>query len=88
MAFGNIFGSNLFNILILAIDDILYTKGPILSYISTSHLVSSNAAIAMTAVAAIALTYRTSKKPLFVAWDALAICAVYILALSVLYATR
>jgi cation:H+ antiporter len=84
MAFGNIFGSNLFNIVILAIDDILYTKGPILSYISTSHLVSSNAAIVMTAVAAIALTYRASRKALFVAWDALAILAVYILAVFVL----
>jgi cation:H+ antiporter len=84
MAFGNIFGSNLFNIVILAIDDMLYTKGPILSYISKTHLVSSNAAIAMTAVAAIALTYRVSRKTLFVAWDALGIVAVYIVALLLL----
>lgn len=84
MAFGNIFGSNLFNIAILAIDDMLYTKGPILSYVSRNHLVSSNAAIAMTAVAAVALTYRVSRKPLFVAWEAVGIAAVYCLAVFVL----
>jgi len=88
MAFGNIFGSNLFNIVILAIDDILYTKGPLLAYISANHLVSSSAAIAMTAVAAIALTYRASKKWFFFAWDSLAILAVYVFALSVLYMMR
>lgn len=88
MAFGNIFGSNLFNIVILAIDDILYTKGPLLSYISANHLVSSSAAISMTAVAAIALTTRASKKWLFFAWDSLAILAVYVFALSVLYMMR
>ncbi|MBI4525660.1 MAG: hypothetical protein HY695_17835 [Deltaproteobacteria bacterium] len=76
MAFGNIFGSNLFNIVILAVDDIFYTKGPILSHVSRNHLVSSAAAIAMTAVAAIALTYRASRKLLFFAWDSLTIVAV------------
>ena len=84
MAFGNIFGSNLFNIAILAVDDIFYVKGPILAFISTSHLVSSTAAIIMTAIAAIALTYKARRKVFFIAWDALAIFGVYILALLLL----
>jgi hypothetical protein len=42
----------------------------------------------MTAVAAIALTTRASKKWLFFAWDSLAILAVYVIALSVLYMMR
>ena len=42
----------------------------------------------MTAVAAIALTYRANKKSLFVAWDALAILAIYVLVLFVLYGLR
>ena len=88
MAFGNIFGSNLFNIAILAIDDVFYTQGPILSHVSPNHLISSSAAIAMTAVAAIALTYRASKKWFLFAWDSLAIAAIYLFALSVLYAMR
>ncbi|HEY7317289.1 MAG TPA: sodium:calcium antiporter [Candidatus Binatia bacterium] len=88
MAFGNIFGSNLFNILILAVDDLFYTKGPILSHVSANHLVTSSAAIAMTAVAAIGLTYRASKKWLFFAWDSVAILAIYTFALSILYMMR
>jgi hypothetical protein len=38
--------------------------------------------------AAIALTYRANKKSLFVAWDALAILAIYVLVLFVLYGLR
>jgi cation:H+ antiporter len=88
MAFGNIFGSNLFNIVILAVDDFFYTKGPILSHVSANHLISSSAAIAMTAVAAIGLTYRASKKWLFFAWDSVAILAIYVFALFFLYTMR
>jgi cation:H+ antiporter len=88
MAFGNIFGSNLFNIAILAVDDFFYTNGPILAHVSANHLVSSSAAISMTAVAAIGLTYRASKKWLFFAWDSLAILAIYIFAISILYMMR
>lgn len=87
MAFGNIFGSNIFNIVILAIDDIAYTKGPLFSYVSVNNMVSATAAMAMTAIAIIGLTYRTSHKPFFFAWDALGILAVYICATFTLYVT-
>jgi cation:H+ antiporter len=88
MAFGNIFGSNLFNVLILAIDDVFYKKGPILSHVSPNHLVSLSAAIAMTAIATIALTYRAGKKWYFFAWDSVTILAVYVFALIVLFGLR
>ncbi|MET0758895.1 MAG: hypothetical protein ABWZ56_00630, partial [Flavobacterium sp.] len=39
LAIGNIFGSNIFNIAILALDDILYTKGPIFQFTSPNHIV-------------------------------------------------
>ncbi len=32
LAIGNLFGSNIFNIFILALDDIFFTRGPILSF--------------------------------------------------------
>jgi len=34
MAIGNLFGSNLFDVLILAVDDVFYLDGPILSHVS------------------------------------------------------
>ncbi len=62
MAISNMFGSNMFNILVLAIDDIFYTPGPIFSFISTDHMVTGAIAIAMTAVAVVGITYPPKKK--------------------------
>lgn len=87
MAFGNIFGSNIFNIVILAIDDIFYTREPLLLSVSMSHMITALAAVAMTAIAIIGLTYRTSKKPFLFAWDALGILMVYLFTTFVLYMT-
>lgn len=88
LMFGNLFGSNLFNIGILAIDDLLYTKGALLSSISQSHLITANAAIIMTAIAVIGLTYQTKKKFLYLAWDSVGIIAVYIIATWFLFTSR
>lgn len=87
IALGNLFGSNLFNIGILALDDMLYTKGPLLSNVSQTHLVTTSAAIAMTAIAVIGLTYQTTRKLKFFAWDSIAIIVVYGAATLLLYAT-
>lgn len=88
MAIGNLFGSNIFNIGILAIDDIFFMKGPLLSFIELNHVISALSAIIMMTIAVIGLTYRASKKPLFLAWDAMGIVAVYILNLFLLYMLR
>jgi len=88
LALGNVFGSNLFNIGILALDDMLYTKGALLSNVSSNHVVSAIAAIMMTAIAIIGLTYRTDKKFLFLAWDSVGIILVYATAAGVLFTLR
>jgi cation:H+ antiporter len=41
-------GSNLFNILILAIDDLFYTQGPLLSSVSQNHAMTGFMAVIMT----------------------------------------
>lgn len=88
LALGNLFGSNLFNIGILAIDDIFYTKGPLLSHITGGHAITASAAIVMTAIAVVGLTYRASRKYYFIAWDSVGILAVYGIATYVLYTLR
>jgi len=89
MAVGNLFGSNLFNIAVLALDDILYVKGPLLLWISSTHTVAAVSAICMTAIAIIGLTYRTTnKKPLFFSWDSLGILGIYSVAIVLLYRAR
>ena len=79
LVFGNVLGSNLFNLAVLAINDLLYVKGPLFSEVAQSHVVSASAAMSMTAIAVIGLTYRASKKRLPIAWDSLAIRSVYAL---------
>jgi cation:H+ antiporter len=88
LAIGNLFGSNIFNIFILAIDDIFFLKGPILSFVNQNHIISALSAIAMTAVAVIGLTYRAEKKKLFLAWDSVGILLIYVLNLILLYMLR
>ena len=77
LAIGNLFGSNIFNIFVLALDDIFFTGGPILSLVGRNHIISALSAIAMTATAVIGLIYRAEKKRLFIAWDSAGIVTVY-----------
>ena len=87
IALGNLFGSNLFNVGILALDDLLYTKGPLLSNVSGSHAVTAFGAVAMMAVAVVGLTYKVTRKRLFIGWDSAGIIAIYITATLILYAS-
>jgi len=88
LAVGNLFGSNIFNIFILTIDDMLFIKGPILSFTDTSHIFSAISAIIMTTIAIIGMTYRAEKKKLFLAWDSIGIVVVYMINLMFLYMMR
>lgn len=88
LAIGNLFGSNIVNIFILAIDDIFFVKGPILSYVNVGHIIPALSAIIMTTIAIIGLTYHAGRKPLFLAWDSIVIILVYIFNLMLLYMMR
>lgn len=88
LAIGNLFGSNIFNIFILSIDDIFFVKGPLFSFVGQSHMISALSAIVMTAIAIIGLTYRAEKKTLFFAWDSIGILLVYMINLILMYMFR
>jgi cation:H+ antiporter len=88
LVYGNLFGSNLFNLTILAVDDVLYVKGPLLSAAAQSHVISANTAMAMTAVAVIGLTYRARRKRFLFAWDSFSILAIYMLGLGTIFWMR
>ena len=88
LAIGNLFGSNIFNIFILAIDDIFFIQGPLLTYANPNHIISAQSAIVMMTIAVIGLTYRAAKKPLFLAWDSIAIVLIYVMNLLFLYALK
>jgi len=89
LAIANLFGSNIFNIFILAIDDIFYKKGPLLSHVSLNHAVTGIIAVIMTGIAIISLTYRLEKKPfLRLGWDTISILLAYIVNIYLLYSLR
>lgn len=86
LAIGNLFGSNLFNIAILAIYDLFYLPGPLWGFVTPIHLVAGLGTIAMTAVAIVSITYRASPKtPFRLSWDAVLLIAMYIISLGLLY---
>lgn len=86
MAIANLLGSNLFDILILAIDDIAYLKGPILSHVSPVHAISAFSAVIMSGIVVVALLYRARARVFrYVDWISISLFLVYLLNSYVLY---
>jgi cation:H+ antiporter len=86
MAIGNLLGSNLFDILIVAVDDIFFTRGPILAHVSPVHAISAMSAVMMTGIVIVGLLYRP-KTRLFRAagWASPLLLGIYLLNAFVLY---
>ncbi len=58
MAIGNLLGSNLFNVTIVAVDDLFYRPGDLLTDVSLVHAVTASSAIVMTGLAVVGLFFR------------------------------
>lgn len=78
LAIGNLVGSNLFNLAILGLDDLLYLPGPLLAGVSPSHALSATAAIVMAGAMIVALVARPAARLLnVVGWTSVLIALVY-----------
>ncbi|MEZ5016802.1 MAG: hypothetical protein R2800_07105 [Flavipsychrobacter sp.] len=85
MAVGNVLGSNVFNIFVLALNDMVYTKGPLLENISQELLVPSMGTILITTIGIIGLVYK-SKLKWMMAIDTFFILLVYVLMTKLMFA--
>ena len=86
MAIGNLLGSNLFNVAIIAVDDLFYSPGSLLVDVSMVHAVTAGSAIIMTGLATIGLFFKPSSRVLrAVGWVSLGPVAMYLLNTYVLY---
>lgn len=85
LAIGNLLGSNIFNIVILVVDDIFYADGILLEDASDNHLVSVLSCIMMTAIAIAGFAYRAPQKRFLMAMDAALILVFYFFNLILLY---
>jgi len=77
---GNLLGSNLFNMVVLAVDDLAYREGPLLA--TASNILAAPAVIAMimTAVVIAALNYVRRAKPGPIdLWAGASLVALYLL---------
>lgn len=79
MAVGNLLGSNLFDILVLAIDDIAYPNGPLLSSVSPANAISAFAAVVMSGIFIVAVLYKPETRIRgTVGWVSIALFLVYL----------
>lgn len=88
LGIANVLGSNLFNLLILGLDDVFYRQGPVLSAADGSHAIAVLAIVTMNALFLIGLTYRVMTKRFAVSWDTGAMAVVYVTAVTLAYMFR
>jgi len=86
MALGDVFGSNLFDVAILPLDDFLYFKGDLLSDSSFPLAIGAVASILMTAIFLIALKMKLPGKTLGrIRVSALLVIAIYVVSVVLIY---
>jgi cation:H+ antiporter len=86
MAIASLLGSNLFDILVIAIDDLVYTQGALLADVSPVHAASAFAAVIMNGIFIVALLFRPRNRFFGVAsWVSLSLLSVYLLSAYVIY---
>ena len=80
MAIANLLGSNLFDVIILALDDIFFSKGPLFNYIDSSHALTAFTAVMMSALVTVGLTFRPKKRVILgLTWVSLGLFMLYVL---------
>ena len=78
MAVANMIGSNLFNMTIIPIDDLLYWQGPVLASVSVNHLLTASMVVVMTGVFIAGLRFKP-KRFLKLSWCNLTLIALFLL---------
>ncbi|TSA53734.1 MAG: sodium:calcium antiporter [Nitrosomonadaceae bacterium] len=86
MAIANLLGSNLFNIIILAVDDLFYAKGPMLAHVNSSHAFTAFTAVTMNALVIVGLVFRPQGRAMLgLTWVSLGLFLLYILNTWILF---
>lgn len=80
LAIGSLLGSNLFDILIIALDDLAYQAGSLYANVSSLHILSALIAVIMTGAVIVALIYRPVSRVWHIAsWASMTLLALYLL---------
>jgi cation:H+ antiporter len=79
MAIGSLLGSNIFNIAVIPITDIVFTKGAILAHVSPNHILTAVLGIVMTNIIIVDLIYRAKRVPWRIGWGSISLIMLYFL---------
>lgn len=86
MAIGNLLGSNLFNVTVLAVNDLFYLKAPLMSDVSPVHAATALSAVLMTGLIMIGLLVRTRKRVLrTVSWTGVGLVVAYLVNVALVF---
>jgi cation:H+ antiporter len=86
MAIGNLLGSNLFNVMILAVDDLFYPRGPLLAAVDAVHAGTVTTALVMTGLVIVGLVMRPQGRLLRVtSWVSIGLVAAYVINASLVF---
>jgi cation:H+ antiporter len=86
MAIGNLLGSSLFNVMILAIDDLFYPHGPLLAAADPVHAGTAVTAMVMSGLVIIGLVMRPQGRVLRVtSWISIALLSTYLVNVALVY---
>ena len=85
LAIGNIFGSIMFNLLIIAIADFVHGPGPLLSEVTTGQILTAILGIFLCAIATLSMLLRPSFLFVGVGIDSLILVTLYFLGIIVIF---
>ena len=88
MAISDVFGTNLFNVTILFVVDMLYDGGPVLAEAGRFAGFAALLAIVLTGLYLVGMIERRDRTVLRMGYDSLAVLAVYLAGVGILYALR
>jgi cation:H+ antiporter len=89
MAVADILGANMLDIAYVFAIDLSYSQGPILSSVSSAHLITAAVVMVMSLLVIVGLRFRQKRKTFIViSWYALALIGLYILGVYALFTSR
>lgn len=88
MAFSNIFGTNLFDVALIFLADLLFTKGPVFAELDSFTVVAALHGVILTTIYLTGIAIRSRRTVLRLGIDSWLIIIVYLLGIALLYTIK
>jgi len=85
LALGNIFGSNLFNLLLIAVFDIVQGRGAILDLLSPGHVIAASIGVVLVGIAILGIGLGLNLNLLWIGIESIILIFIYLVAVRILY---